>query len=260
MDSGRDSPTAGWRPGATAFALSLAAHGVLLAAALWLVGVPDGAPRGEHRIEVALSPAPAAAPRPAADAAPIEAPVRPVAAAASPGPRAAPGRTAPLDVLAAQREAEEEAERQRLAALAARALPPIAPPSHSHAPSAARTETVPVGGTSGGAPAAATAEAQRGFVELHVLDWLAQHRSYPRAARRAGIEGTVHVRFVVDPQGRIAESSIERSSGARVLDRAALALLERASPVPGIAQFGLLERMELRLPVDYRLRRAARTS
>lgn len=260
MDIGRDSPTAGWRPGATAFALSLAAHGVLLAAALWLVGVPDGAPRGEHRIEVALSPAPAATPRPAADAALTQAPARPTAPAAPAGPAAAPGRTAALDVLAAQREAEEEAERRRSTALASRAVPPIAPPSHSQARPAASADPVPAGGRPGGAPAAATAEAQRGFVELHVLDWLAQHRSYPRAARRAGIEGTVHVRFVVDPQGRIAESTVERSSGAPVLDRAALALLERASPVPGIAQFGLLERMELRLPVDYRLRRTARTS
>jgi protein TonB len=260
MDIGRHSPTAGWRRGATAFALSLAAHGVLLAAALWLVGVPHGAPRGQHTIEVALAPAPAATPRPAADAALIEAPAHPVAAVGPASIAAAPQRPAPLDILAAQREAEEEAERQRRAALAARALPPIAPPSHSHAQSAASAEPLAVGGTPGGAPAAATAEAQRGFVELHVLDWLAQHRSYPRAARRAGIEGTVHVRFVVDPQGRIAESSIERSSGAPVLDRAALALLKRASPVPGIAQFGLLERMELRLPVDYRLRRTARTS
>lgn len=249
----RQSDAHGWRRAGTAFALSLALHGGLLAAVAWLFGVPDGAPRAEHRIDLALSPAPAAPSQPAPPApaaAPAPAIPRPDAAPPSPvpGPRSAAPRTA---VLAAEREAEAEAERRRREALAAQDRAAITPPAHSGAaaPAAAAANAAPGAGAPG-----ADAAAQRGFVELHVLDWLAQHRSYPRAARRARIEGTVEVRFVLDADGRIADAAVARSSGAAVLDRAALALLDRASPVPGIAQFGLVGTLELRLPVDYRLR------
>jgi protein TonB len=249
----RESDARGWRRAGTAFALSLAVHGGLIAAAAWLFGVPDGAPRAEHRIDLALSPAPAAPSQPAPSAPAVApAPAGPGPDAATPAPVPGPRSAAPrAAVLAAEREAEAEAERRRREALAARDRAAITPPAHSQAdsPAAAAADTTPAAGAPG-----ADAAAQRGFVELHVLDWLAQHRSYPRAARRARIEGTVEVRFVLDADGRIADAAVERSSGAAVLDRAALALLDRASPVPGIAQFGLVGTLELRLPVDYRLR------
>jgi len=245
----RQTGRSGWRGPGTAFALSLAVHAGLIGVALWLFGAPTGAAHGETRIAVTLAAAPAAS------AAPVQAkrPVAPAPATAAPAPAASPdapvhvprpAAAAPAAVLASEADAEEEALRRRREALAARDAAGIAVPSHSQAtPATAR--------------AGADASAQRGFVELHVLDWLARHREYPRAARRAGLEGTVHVRFVIDPEGRIADASVERSSGARVLDRAALELLGRASPVPGLAQYGLAQALELRLPIDYRLRRAA---
>jgi protein TonB len=248
--------SAHWRRPGGAFALSLALHALLLGGAAWLLGVPDGAPRGERLLSVALAPAPVAAADPQ--------PPAPVAAPAADGaadgartaiaPEPAPAAAAPpAAVLAAEADLDEDAERRRREALAARGIDGIAPPAHSQASPAAAAPAMPAG-----APPGADAAVQRGFVELHVLDWLAQHRSYPRAARRAGLEGTVHVRFVIDPEGRIASAAIERSSGARVLDQAALDLLGRASPVPGLAQFGLAQALELRLPIDYRLRRGAR--
>lgn len=256
MVEARQARRSGWRGPGTAFALSLAVHAGLVAIALWLIGSPTGTVRGETRIAVTLAAAPSD------NAAPVQAP-RPVApATAAPAPAATPdapqrasrpaASPAPAAVLATEAEADDEVRRRRREALAARGGTGIAVPSHSQATPAA---------TAGAAPAAARpgadASAQRGFVELHVLDWLATHRQYPRAARRAGLQGTVHVRFVIDPEGRIADAAVERSSGARVLDRAALDLLGRASPVPGLAQFGLAQSLELRLAIDYRLRGVA---
>ncbi|HEY3077151.1 MAG TPA: energy transducer TonB [Burkholderiales bacterium] len=49
---------------------------------------------------------------------------------------------------------------------------------------------------------------------------------YPPASRRANETGTVLLNFLVDTNGKILESRIERSSGSRRLDDAALAGLE----------------------------------
>jgi protein TonB len=258
MAIGQSAGSVRWRRPVGAFAASLATHAMLLGGAAWLLGVADGAPAGLARpLSVTLAPAPAAAADPRRPA-PVAAPASDTVAegvhdAIAPAPaRAAPAP--PAAVLAAQAAQDEDADRRRRERLAARGIDGIAPPAHAQASPPGVAPATP-----GGAPPGADADARRGFVELHVLDWLAQHRSYPRAARRAGLEGTVHVRFVIDPEGRIADAAIERSSGAHALDRAALDLLGRASPVPGLAQFGLAQALELRLPIDYRLRRGART-
>jgi protein TonB len=49
---------------------------------------------------------------------------------------------------------------------------------------------------------------------------------YPPASRRAGETGTVLLNFLVDVNGRVIDSKIERSSGSRRLDDAARAGLE----------------------------------
>src|SRR3954469_24970671 len=49
---------------------------------------------------------------------------------------------------------------------------------------------------------------------------------YPPAARRANETGTVLLNFLIDVNGKVLESKIERSSGSRRLDEAARAGLE----------------------------------
>ena len=53
--------------------------------------------------------------------------------------------------------------------------------------------------------------------------------SYPREARRRGIEGTVVVRVTVGEAGRVGAVSVV-SSGGELLDRAAVAAVRRAGP------------------------------
>ena len=87
---------------------------------------------------------------------------------------------------------------------------------------------------------------------MRVLDWLARFRTYPLAARRARIEGTVHLRALLMPDGSLIDARVEQSSGHPILDKAALDLLQRAARLP--ASFGsTADQVELRLPIVYRM-------
>jgi protein TonB len=82
--------------------------------------------------------------------------------------------------------------------------------------------------------------------------WLATHLTYPEAARRLGIEGTVVLRITVDRDGYVQSASLARSSGSEMLDRAAQALL-RAAHLPPFPpdMAGSVE--TLAVPIHYHL-------
>ena len=86
-----------------------------------------------------------------------------------------------------------------------------------------------------------------------MLEWLAL-RDYPLAARRARIEGVVQLRVTLMPDGRLVGARVERSSGHPLLDRAALDLLARASPLPAEFASERTAQIELQLPIVYRMR------
>jgi protein TonB len=56
---------------------------------------------------------------------------------------------------------------------------------------------------------------------------------YPPAARRANETGTVQLSYLVDVDGKVLESKIERSSGSRRLDEAAKTALALCKYAPG---------------------------
>ena len=58
---------------------------------------------------------------------------------------------------------------------------------------------------------------------------------YPPAARRANETGTVLLNFLIDVNGKVIDSKIERSSGSRRLDEAARAGLELCNVRPATA-------------------------
>lgn len=64
--------------------------------------------------------------------------------------------------------------------------------------------------------------------------WLAARKRYPQQAMQRGDEGTVGVRFTVDPTGRVLDVAITRSSGSTLLDNAARDMLagQRVPPFP----------------------------
>jgi protein TonB len=77
---------------------------------------------------------------------------------------------------------------------------------------------------------------------------------YPEAARRRGYEGRVILRVRVKEDGRVADLEVVRSSGHRVLDRAALQAVAGWRFVPGRRADRQVE-MEVQVPVEFRLRR-----
>ena len=56
---------------------------------------------------------------------------------------------------------------------------------------------------------------------------------YPRESLRAGETGTSRIRFVVEANGRVSSATIERSSGSRRLDQAAVSALSLCTFTPG---------------------------
>lgn len=91
-------------------------------------------------------------------------------------------------------------------------------------------------------------------IDLRVVDWLARYRTYPLEARRARIEGVVQLRVTLMSDGRLVDARVEQSSGHLLLDRAALELLARASPLPDEFASERLGQIELQLPIVYRMR------
>lgn len=87
-----------------------------------------------------------------------------------------------------------------------------------------------------------------------VLARLNQFRRYPVTARRRGEEGTPYIRFVIDRQGMLVSSRLERSCGHSALDREAVALPSRAQPLPPPPADRAGEVIELIVPVEYFIR------
>lgn len=84
--------------------------------------------------------------------------------------------------------------------------------------------------------------------------WLGRHKRYPRRARKNGQEGTVEVEFVIDGGGRLLDHRILSSSGIEVLDDEALALIERAAPMPPIPDEMDSGSLTVTAPITFSLR------
>jgi protein TonB len=74
-------------------------------------------------------------------------------------------------------------------------------------------------GTGSGGGISARAERESGS--------LSGERDYPRAARAAGVEGSVAVRFTVEPSGRVSGCQVIRSSANAELDSTTCRLIEQ---------------------------------
>jgi periplasmic protein TonB len=86
-----------------------------------------------------------------------------------------------------------------------------------------------------------------------LLSWLDRHKEYPWMARRRGVQGQVVLRLAVARDGKITETEIETSSGAELLDKAALDMVQRASPVPPLPASIPGEIAQFRVPIVFAL-------
>ena len=79
---------------------------------------------------------------------------------------------------------------------------------------------------------------------------LQQNKRYPAGAMR-GEQGTVAFTFVVNSKGQILSQRIVRSSGHRALDDEALAMIQRAQPLPAFLPGMAQPTMEVNSSIGY---------
>ena len=72
---------------------------------------------------------------------------------------------------------------------------------------------------------------------------------YPYVARKKGLQGVVRLSVRLDEEGNLMNVSISKSSGHRMLDSAATALIEKIVPYP----HGLETKLSLDIPIRYSL-------
>ena len=62
------------------------------------------------------------------------------------------------------------------------------------------------------------------------------------------------LRFAIDRSGKVLDYRIEKSSGFELLDREAVAMIQRASPLPPMPPEMRADRLEVVVPVPFVLR------
>jgi protein TonB len=195
------------------------------------VPLREAAPAPAADAALVAEPAPAATPEtpradpdPAREAAPLPAPPPPMRAAA---PGHAPAAPSPR---AAARPAAQAASPQGQTG----ASPPGGGPAQGPGPDA--VTTLPPGYVA----------ALRRILEHNLR--------FPMAAREQGLSGTATVRFSLARDGRVLGAALARSSGQPSLDREAVALLGRVSPLPPLPPEFPGAVAELVVPVVFVLR------
>ncbi len=114
-------------------------------------------------------------------------------------------------------------------------------------------------GAVGCAPQSAAGETRDSYLG-RLLAQLNRFKQYPRAARQAHIEGVVMLHFVMDAQGRVQSFEIAKSSGRPVLDAEALALIQRAQPLPALPVDYPTRTLDAIVPIEFYAQSARRLS
>jgi protein TonB len=82
---------------------------------------------------------------------------------------------------------------------------------------------------------------------------LERNKRYPGDARARREQGVVEVNFVIDRQGHLLSSRVNKGSGHAALDVEALALLKRSEPFPVPAEAFATSTIELLVPIRFSL-------
>jgi len=124
---------------------------------------------------------------------------------------------------------------------------PVPPPVAARPPMA-----VPTPPASVTAPQKANGETRDSYLG-RVLAQLNRFKQYPRAARQARIEGVVMLHFVMQADGKVSSFEIAKSSGRPVLDAEALALIQRAQPLPALPPDFPTSTLDAVVPIQFSL-------
>lgn len=133
------------------------------------------------------------------------------------------------------------------------------------APAPAKPGTSGSGGGAGGAAGPGRDDAGRGRAALGDGDpnslgdeylerlrrWVNRYKQYPPSALDRKQEGQVLLGFTLERDGTVLDAWIEKSSGSKVLDEAALRMMHEASPVPPVPPSYRGSKLSLAMPVNY---------
>jgi len=100
------------------------------------------------------------------------------------------------------------------------------------------------------AHAAAEQTVKKKSITAMLVSLVEKHKRYPKAARRAGMEGVVLVEFTVDSSGKVTGASVIKKSGKGSLDSASQELSNR---IIGTAFNVPNSGMKIQVPIRYSL-------
>ncbi len=123
------------------------------------------------------------------------------------------------------------------------------PPPDSGPDSASPGQSLAAGVSTG----PGSTHAKAAYVSL-LQQWLERHKLYPQRAMARRQQGTATLYFVVDRAGRVLEHRLEQSSGHRLLDREALAMIDRAAPLPRMPAAMSGDDLAVIVPIQFALR------
>ncbi|ADY73298.1 TonB family protein [Desulfurobacterium thermolithotrophum DSM 11699] len=86
-----------------------------------------------------------------------------------------------------------------------------------------------------------------------IIEEIEKKKFYPRLAKRFGIEGKVILKIVIDRKGNLESVSIVKTSGSKVLDKAALKLIKKCKFPPLPPEYKK-DDFEVEIPIRYELR------
>lgn len=131
--------------------------------------------------------------------------------------------------LARNRSGSESSPRKLASAKSSERVSPREGPSP---PTRRTSQTGPASPERSARPGSSLGEqTETSYVSL-LLARIASHRYYPRLARIRGYEGRVILVVTIGASGELVDLRILKGSGHRVLDRAALRMVRRATPFP----------------------------
>lgn len=228
-----------------AFAAAFALHAGAGAAVMFVRAPSWDAAAPAAAILVDLAPAPTAPPEPAAELSP-----GPEQQESEPEPAPEPDplpETRPVENPEAQiaaPEPEEPVEETPEDAAEETTAPPTveAPPDDA---AAAPAE---------GAPSLSMS-ARAVTWQSAVLGRFERFKRYPRDAQRNRQEGVAYVRLTIDREGSVLDRQIETSSGVASLDAEALALVDRAQPLPPPPDDITGDAISLVVPIEFYMKR-----
>jgi protein TonB len=86
-----------------------------------------------------------------------------------------------------------------------------------------------------------------------LIAWLNQYKNYPATLKKKKQQGVVTLKFTINKKGQLLSASVHKSSGYPLLDKAALDILDKASPMPAIPNSIPRDQLTLIIPLEYSL-------